>query len=81
MFFTPAIYNMKQTADLYLLVLSNGGYDGLGKIREKEMEKAANQMGFKSFKVLDRADIPDGPWPWDTEAVVKQIDLEVKAYK
>ena len=42
MFFTPTIYAMnKAKSNLYLLVLSNGGYDGLGKIREKEMEKAA----------------------------------------
>ena len=41
MFFTPTIYALKEKSNLYLLVLSNGGYDGLGKIREKEMEKAA----------------------------------------
>jgi hypothetical protein len=32
-----------------LLVLSNGGYDGLGKIREGEMDLAANYMGFKEY--------------------------------
>lgn len=38
MFFTPTIEAMKKESDLYILVLSNGGYDGLGKIRQKEME-------------------------------------------
>jgi N-acetylglucosaminylphosphatidylinositol deacetylase len=71
MFFTPTIYSLKENSNLYLLVLSNGGYDGLGKTREKEMEKAAQQMGFKDCVVLDRADIPDGPWFWDTDAAVK----------
>ena len=51
-FFTPTIEAMKQNQNLYILVLSNGGYDGLGKIREKEMEKAANYMGFKDFHIV-----------------------------
>jgi len=32
---------MREESNLYLLVLSNGGWEGLGKEREKEMEKAA----------------------------------------
>ena len=31
MFFAPAIEYLKQNSNLFLLVLSNGGYDGLGK--------------------------------------------------
>ena len=64
---------MKETSNLYILVLSNGGYDGLGKIREKEMEKAAKYMGFKDSHVVDDKAIPDGPWKWDLDAVVKSI--------
>ena len=41
MFFTPTICQMREEGNLYILVLSNGGYDGLGKIREKEMEVAS----------------------------------------
>ena len=81
MFFTPTIYAMKETSNLYLLVLSNGGYDGLGKIREKEMEKAAKQMGFKDYLVVDSAAIPDGPALWDVDAAVKEICLHLKSRK
>jgi hypothetical protein len=45
-FFTPTIAALKDKCNLYLLVLSNGGWDGLGKIREKEMNLASNYMGF-----------------------------------
>ena len=74
MFFTPTIYAMKEWSNLYLLVLSNGGYDGLGKIREREMEAAAKQMGFKGCCVLDKADIPDGPHEWNIEAAIRHIE-------
>jgi hypothetical protein len=40
---------LKGRCKLYLLVLSNGGYDGLGKIRENEMDLAANYMGFEEY--------------------------------
>ena len=48
-FFTPTIAALKGRCKLYLLVLSNGGYDGLGKIREGEMDLAANYMGFEQY--------------------------------
>jgi len=48
-FFTPTIAALKGKCKLYLLVLSNGGYDGLGKIRENEMDLAANYMGFEEY--------------------------------
>ena len=81
MFFTPTIYALKERSNLYLLVLSNGGYDGLGKLREKEMEKAAKQMGFKDYLIIDSAAIPDGPQPWNVEPVVKEILKHLKDRK
>jgi N-acetylglucosaminylphosphatidylinositol deacetylase len=60
-FFTPTVHAMREQSNLHILVLSNGGYDGLGKIREKEMEKAAEYLGFKDFKVVDDKEILDGP--------------------
>ena len=73
MFFTPTIEAMKKESDLYILVLSNGGYDGLGKIRQKEMELASKYMGFKSEQIIDDPRIPDGPHLWDTDVVVEII--------
>jgi N-acetylglucosaminylphosphatidylinositol deacetylase len=81
MFFTPTIYAMKEWSNLYLLVLSNGGYDGLGKIREREMETAAKQMGFKGCCVLDKADIPDGPHEWNVEAAIRHIEDHIDLRK
>ena len=41
MFFVPSITQLRTTNDLYLLCLSNGNFDGLGKIREKELHASA----------------------------------------
>lgn len=43
MFFTPTIRSLKQSCNLYILVLCNGGYDGLGKERTVEMARAAKE--------------------------------------
>lgn len=56
---------MKKESSLSILVLSNGGYDGLGKVRAKEMDKAASAMGFKECTVIDDPRIPDGPHRWN----------------
>ena len=60
---------MKKNLQLHILVLSNGGYDGLGKERTAEMAAAATHMGFTTFKVIDDKRVPDGPHPWNIEAV------------
>merc|ERR1719329_1324729 len=85
MFFTPTIHSMRENSKLYLLVLCNGGYDGLGKEREKEMGLAAKHMGFADYEVVDDKIIPDGPGKpgqkpkeiWDTEVVKKHIERYV----
>jgi N-acetylglucosaminylphosphatidylinositol deacetylase len=61
MFFTPTVHGMQETSNIYLLVLSNGGWDGLGKLREKEMEQVARFMGFVEHKVVDDPKIGDNP--------------------
>ena len=73
MFFTPTISCLAKVSNLHVLMLSNGDYDGLGKIREKEMEKVANHMGFKSCKVLNEDALADGPWTWSSKAVSEAI--------
>ena len=73
-FFTPTIIAMKEEANLFLLVLSNGGWEGLGKVREKEMEKASRHLGFKDFKVVDDPKIPDGPDViWEKQIVADHL--------
>ena len=75
-FFTPTIRGMQGKSNLYILVLSNGGYDGLGLIREKEMQQAAKSQGFVGCKVLDHPDLKDGPiYKWKEDVISKQIEL------
>lgn len=73
MFFTPTIEALKNTTELHILVLSNGGYDGLGLERTAEMTAAAQYMGFTSHKVVDDERIADGPWPWNATIVAEHV--------
>jgi hypothetical protein len=41
------------------------------------MEKDAKYMGFKGCHVVDDKAIPDGPWKWDLDEVVKQIEKHI----
>ncbi len=55
---------------MYLLCLSNGGFDGLGRIREKELQLSGKNLGFKETICINDDDLQDGmanEWP---EAVV-----------
>ena len=81
MFFTPTVHGMRKKSELHILVLSNGGYDGLGKIRTKEMEVAAKEMGFTESTVIDDPRIPDGPHPWDLTVVQELISSHLDGMK
>ena len=78
MFFTPTIKALQETNDLHILVLSNGGYDGLGVERTAEMAAAAQQMGFVTHKVVNDERIPDGPWPWNATIVSEIVEAHLK---
>lgn len=45
-FFVPTILELRKHNNLFLLCLSNGDADGLGRIREKELEDSAKNLGF-----------------------------------
>lgn len=45
MFFTPALAHLKKSYTLHLLSLSNGGFDGLGALRENELFQSAQVLG------------------------------------
>ena len=78
MFFTPTIRALKEKSNLYILVLCNGGYDGLGKERTVEMARAARAQGFRGHKVIDDEKCKDGPWIWPAEVVQKHIEDHIK---
>ena len=66
---------------MYVLVLCNGGYDGLGKERTKEMANAAKFMGFKGHKVIDDSRNKDGPVIWPADIVKEHLEAYLKEKK
>ena len=75
MFFVPSIQQLKQNNNLFLLCLSNGNFDGLGKIREKELHASAKYLGFIEAEVIDHPELQDGMKShWEPEVVAQQIN-------
>lgn len=63
-FFTPTVLAIKDKTNLFEMSLSNGNWEGLGKIREVEEGKATANLGFKGHYVVDDPRFQDGPWFW-----------------
>lgn len=66
MFFLPTFANLRQQYSLHLLCFTNGNYDNLGPVREKELEAAAKYLGSEKLTIVSEKDICDGPqskWP------------------
>ena len=42
----PSILELRKQNNLHLICLSTGNADGLGAIREKELEASAKNLGF-----------------------------------
>lgn len=75
MFFIPTIQALKHSGEtLWLLCLTTGDYDGLGKQREKEMYQASKLLGFEKCIVQNNASIQDHPTQrWKISNVVQAI--------
>lgn len=75
MFFVPTIMNLTQENKLYLLCLSNGNFDGLGEIREQELIKSAEYLGFaEPPSIVDNQDLQDGKEnKWPIDVIVDEI--------
>ena len=69
MFFYPTISRAKR---LHIICLSNGGYDGLGDQREKELQRAARRLG-ASATCINNAALQDGPHAWDPSVVAANV--------
>lgn len=51
MFFLPSLLALKGSGiSCHLLCLTNGDYDGLGKVREKELDRSCRKLGMGSWK-------------------------------
>ena len=89
MFFEPTIQGMQKQANIHILVLSNGGWDGLGKIREKEMERAGKYQGFKDVTVLNDKRTGDNPGKhgqspleiWDLDNITLLVSQHIESMK
>ena len=86
MFFGPTIQALRRAgARTHILCLSNGDADGLGAVREKELESARKFLGVDSSEVVNDSKLKDGfkeVWPEETvaayvEASVRRLDANV----
>ncbi len=75
MFFSPTIKNLlNKKINIKLLCLSNGNYDGIGKIREEEFSKVCKQLKIEDYKILNDDRLQDNiKLKWDKEYVKSKI--------
>jgi N-acetylglucosaminylphosphatidylinositol deacetylase len=85
MFFLPTIQFLKQEEQhslIWLLCLTNGNYDGLGKVRENELLAAGNLLEVDKTIILDNPLLQDHPTqPWDKVAVASAIRGALSHYQ
>jgi len=74
-FFQPSIVTLNQTNRLFLLCLSNGNAEGLGRMREKELEISCKALGFQEAPTcVDDPDLVDGmDSKWAPELIAEQV--------
>ena len=74
MFFVPTIVSLPSPK--WIICLSNGNYDELGKEREIELHRACGLLGFDKIICLNHPELQDGPtvvWSkFDIDRVLKQ---------
>ena len=62
------------------MCLSNGNFAGLGKIREKELEKSCEVFDIEPPTTIDVPELQDGS-QWKTEHIIEQLKLYLKGKK
>jgi len=65
MFFAPTILSLRKYGfDVHILCLSSGNFDGLGAVREKELERSGLWLGISKEKIFigNFEDNPDELW-------------------
>eukprot|EP00914_Ancora_sagittata_P020966 GHVO01041211.1.p1 GENE.GHVO01041211.1~~GHVO01041211.1.p1 ORF type:complete len:253 (-),score=37.74 GHVO01041211.1:52-810(-) len=80
MFFLPSIKSLQEDQGiLNILCLSNGDYEGLGHIREKEMMNSCRRLGIDEARVsvINDPTFQDG-YEWDHMCIRNYIDEFVK---
>lgn len=84
MFFLPTLYNVIRYSapddTFQVLCLSNGNYDGLGHIREIELQKAILVISEKiRLTIVLHEELQDGPnQSWQPDVIVNEIQSNVQ---
>ena len=76
MFWTPTIKSLiSYNIPMKILCLSNGNYDGLGVLREKEFNNVSRALNFTDNKILNIPELQDNIKKyWDPIVVSRQIE-------
>ncbi|TPX78681.1 hypothetical protein CcCBS67573_g00067 [Chytriomyces confervae] len=66
MFFGPTALQLSANADVHAVSVSNGNFDGLGSVREKEFVESCKVLGLRPGRVSvwDHESMPDGMNVW-----------------
>ena len=70
MFFAPSIIQLNNFNKISVLCLSNGNFAGLGKTREKELEKSCEVFDIEPPVTIDVHQLQDGA-QWKTEDIIE----------
>ncbi|XP_021768366.1 probable N-acetylglucosaminyl-phosphatidylinositol de-N-acetylase [Chenopodium quinoa] len=84
MFFTPTInYLTSRGHNIYILCLSTGNADGMGKIRTDELYKACSMLKvpLKQVVVLDHSELQDGFGKvWNHTLIAKIVEDNIRSH-
>eukprot|EP00667_Euglena_gracilis_P002034 EG_transcript_2035 len=82
MFFAPTIQECAARGnEVHLLCLSNGNAAGLGDIREKEMQAAADVLGVLKTTTVNDTALQDGPLnAWESQAIQNYVHAYITAH-
>lgn len=76
MFFGPTLRYFKSVGQVFLLCLSNGNADGLGEVREQELQDSSKKMGLppSNLHISDHPGLQDGMRnTWSAEHVTEEV--------
>ncbi|KAJ8331610.1 hypothetical protein QVD99_001877 [Batrachochytrium dendrobatidis] len=85
MFFSPTLLSLAKTTELYVLCLSTGNAQGLGRIREKELTASCKKLGISNashVECIDHRKLPDSmTQEWDFDVILDHVASHILAKK
>jgi N-acetylglucosaminylphosphatidylinositol deacetylase len=81
MFFTPTLFTLSLSAQIYLLCFSSGDYEHLGETRKRELAKCCDYLEIKTLEIIEDEDFKDGPnHTWNTQKITSIVSNFVKKH-